>query len=191
MLTFKNCTQSLSASPWPVTFTTIWILIIHRNFQMVLLSFTDAIINADHFFLSRPQHTISMPEHALFIASYPHEMELTSRSSNKCIASTLFRYHGQYTTYNTAFLLKRTPSKSCPYYVSFLSNWKSEPLRIFKILRLFLPPILRLITPDLNTPPTMNVHSTTKRNILRNLYQMHKARTYQAHIRLSHHTYCR
>jgi hypothetical protein len=75
-----------------------------------------------------------------------------------------------------AFHLERSPSQPAPTTPARLTIG-TEPLRLFKILRLFLPPILRLITPDINTPPTMNafMDAQPKRNILRNLYQTHKS----------------
>jgi hypothetical protein len=62
------------------------------------------------------------------------------------------------------------------HYASSLHNWKAEPLRLFKILRHYLPPILLATTPDRETPPSITafISARPRKSILRNLYHTHK-----------------
>jgi hypothetical protein len=194
---FKNCTQA--SVPHLLASDVYYNLDLNNPPELSKWSspFTDAIINADHHFLSHVLNTpYPMPEHALFIASYPARdggVGLRDPVTNAIASYIVPLSRSIHYIQHGIPLGKERLLNLAPYYVSSLSNWKSEPLRIFKILRLFLPPILRLITPDLNTPPTMNafMEAQPKRNILRNLYQMHKAKertkltpTFPPHIQI-------
>jgi hypothetical protein len=59
-----------------------------------------------------------------------------------------------------------------------LTNWKSEPLRLFNILNHCLPSILRSLTPPKDNPPAPSAFKSThpKRNVMQNLHHVHKAK---------------
>lgn len=106
------------------------------------------IIDANHHFLSRVLNSPHpLPEHSPFVASCPARkggvgprdpvanaiasyVILLSRSTHCSLHGISLRHE------RTLFLLTHCTN-------SLHSNWKSETLRMFKILRLYLPPSLQ------------------------------------------------
>jgi hypothetical protein len=146
-------------------YTTILISIAHQALEMGLAfhkrNYSDpplsniSIINTPY-----------LTNHALFIASIRRGLAvLVFVTSDKRASYIVHAKRGRYTTHTAAFR-KRSPSSSLPLYASSATVGIRTSSFIQNSPFIQLPPILRLITPDINTPPTMNACGrTTKRAI--------------------------
>jgi hypothetical protein len=177
---FKNCTQS--TIPHLLASDVYYNLDLENppNLSTWSSTFTDSIVNSNHHFLSQLLNTpYPLPNHALFIASYPAReggVGLRDPIPNAIASfaiplsrSVHYAQHGIPLGSDRVLLLAN-------HYASSLHNWKAEPLRLFKILRHYLPPILLATTPDRETPPTITafISARPRKSILRNLYHTHK-----------------
>jgi hypothetical protein len=176
---FKNCTQS--------TIPHLLASDVHHCLDLSnppTLSkwtspFTSSTMDANHHFLSKVLNTPHpLPDHSLFIASCPAHnggvglRDPVTNATASCVIplsrSTHHSLHGITAGKDRTLFL----STHC---ASSLHNWESETLRIFKILRLCLPPITQATSTG-NTPLTSSAFIACKpmQSTLRNRCSAHK-----------------
>jgi hypothetical protein len=141
--------------------------------------FTSSTTKANHHFISKALNTPHpLPDHSLFIASH-HTRDggvglrnPVTNATASCIIPLSRSMHCS--SHGIATRKDRTLFLSA-HCASSLHNWKSETLRIFKFLRLHLPPITQATSTG-STPLTASAFIACKpmRSILRNLCSAHK-----------------
>jgi hypothetical protein len=177
---FKNCTQA--SIPHLIASDVYYNIDLENPPELDKWSstFIETIQDSNHHFISRLLNTpYPLPDHSLFIASYPARdggLGLRDPSTNAIASYAIplsrsihYAHHGIPLGNDKLLILP-------PQYSISLHNWKSEPLRLFKILRHYLPKIIKSIT-LVGTEPmplTTFIGMKPKKNILRNLYQIHK-----------------
>jgi hypothetical protein len=177
---FKNCTQS--------TIPHLLASDVQHNLDpsnLPTLSewtspFTSSTTNANHHLLSKVLNTpCPLPDHSLFIASFPARdggIGLRDPVTNATASHVIPLSRSMHCSLHSIATGKDQIIFLSAHCASSLHNWKSETLRIFKILGLCLPPITQATSMG-NTPLLTSsafIACKPTRSILRNLSSTHK-----------------